>query len=136
MMLSAGAAPRRRDRRRVQAASVFVRLGFGDGGVGLGVEPSEGVDASHELSKRWTILGPGPVRRADKKPQERLRRRVLGLVIDEGEEPGAVRDVVDVGLFRQKRTRAIAALAARLGRRARPGLAGRRVVVVRWRSRR
>ena len=113
MMLSAGAAPRRRDRRRVQAASVFVRLGFGDGGVGLGVEPSEGVDASHELSKGRPVFRSRLIRRADKQPQERLRRRVPGLVGDEGEEPGAVRDVVDMRLFRQKRTRAVAALAAR-----------------------
>ena len=113
MMLSAGAAPRRRDRRRVQAASVFVRLGFGDGGVGLGVEPSEGVDASHELSKGRPVFRSRLIRRADKKPQERFCCRVLGLVVDEGEEPGAVRDVVDMCLFRQKRTRAVAALAAR-----------------------
>ena len=99
MMLSAGATPRRRHRRRVQAVSDFVRLGFGDGGVGLRVEPSEGVDALHELSKRRTVFRSRLIRRADKQPQERLRRRVLGLVIDEGEEPGAVRYVVDMRLF-------------------------------------
>ena len=102
MMLSAGAAPRRRsDRRRVEAASIFVRLGFGDGGVGLGVEPPKGVDAVHELSKRRTVFRSRLIRRADKQPQERLRRRVLGLVVDEGEEPGAVRDIIDVGLLRE-----------------------------------
>ena len=86
MVLSAGAAPRRRrDRRRVQAASVFVRLGFGDGGVGLRVEPPEGVDAVHELCERGPVFRSRLIRRADKQPQERLRRRVLGLVVDEGD---------------------------------------------------
>ena len=78
MMLLAGATPRRRDRRGVQAASDFVRLGFGDGGVGLGVEPPKGVDAVHELSKRWTVLRSRLIRRADKHPQERFCCRVLG----------------------------------------------------------
>ena len=130
MMLSARAAPRRCDRRRVQAAPVFVRLGFGDGGVSLRVEPPEGVDAVHELSKGWTVFRSRLIRRADKHPQERFCRRVLGLVVDKRQQPRAVRDVVDMRLFRQKRTRPVAALAARLGRRARPRLARRRVVVV------
>ena len=99
MMLSARATPRRRHRRRVQAVPDFVRLRFGDGCIGLGVEPSEGVDALHELSKGRPVLRSRLIRRADKHPQERLRRRILGLVVDEGKEPGAVRDVVNMCLF-------------------------------------
>ena len=34
----------------------------------------------HELSKRRTVFRSRLIRRADKQPQERLRRRVLGLV--------------------------------------------------------
>ena len=53
----------------------------------------------HELSKRRTVFRSRLIRRADKHPQERFCRRVLGLVVDEGEEPGAVRDIIDVRLF-------------------------------------
>ena len=59
----------------------------------------KGVDAVHELSKRRTVFRSRLIRRADKQPQERFCCRVLGLVVDEGEEPGAVRYVVNMRPF-------------------------------------